>query len=89
MGTIPPNGSIIRFTRGFYTDREYLVVANGRLRSWDGNFDTIFWEFFADGERLGPLGEAGWRTDCEQLHVAWEIIGRIETMGLHSRLDIL
>jgi hypothetical protein len=76
---IPPDGSIIRFTKGFYTDREYLVVSNGQLRSWDEKLEIIFWEFFTDGERLGPLGEAKWDPDCEQLDVVWEIIGRIES----------
>jgi hypothetical protein len=76
---IPPDGSIIRFTKGFYTDREYLVVSNGQLRSWDEKLEIIFWEFFTDGERLGPLGEAKWDPTCEQLRVVWEIIGRIES----------
>ena len=76
---IPPDGSIIRFIKGFYTDRTYLVVYDGQLRSWDEKLEIIFWEFFTDGERLGPLGEAKWNPDCEQLMVAWEIIGRIES----------
>ena len=76
---IPPDGSIIRFVKGFYTDREYLVVSNGQLRSWDEKLEIIFWEFFTDGERLGPLGEAKRNPDCEQLGVTWEIIGRIES----------
>lgn len=27
----PPDGSIIRFTKGFYQDRQYLVVGGGTL----------------------------------------------------------
>lgn len=75
---VPPDGSIIRFTKGFYADRLYLVVNGGHLRSWDKNLETIFWEFFSDGEHLGPLGEARWRDDCEKLDVEWEITGQIE-----------
>jgi hypothetical protein len=75
---LPADGSIIRFTKGFYTDRQYLVVNGGQLRSWDRNLETIFWEFFSDGEHLGPLGEARWRDDCEKLEVEWEITGQIE-----------
>ncbi len=75
---MPSDGSIIRFTNGFYNDRKYLVVNRGQLRSWDENFEIIFWEFFTDGKRLGPLGETRWNPDCEQLHVTWEILGHIE-----------
>jgi hypothetical protein len=74
----PPDGSIIRFTKGFYHDRQYLVVGGGTLKSWDENLETIFWEFFRDGEHLGPLGEAKWNPDCEKLDVTWEVLGHIE-----------
>lgn len=72
---VPPDGSIIRFTKGFYTDRKYLVVNDGQLRSWDKNLEIIFWEFFSDGKHLGPLGEARWMDGCEKLEVSWEIEG--------------
>jgi hypothetical protein len=78
LNMIPPDGSIIRFTSGFYPDRQYLVVDGGRLRSWDARLDTIFWEFFPDGQSIGPLGEARWRTDCEKLAVTFEVLNRIE-----------
>ena len=75
---VPPDGSIIRFTKGFYRDRRYLVVGGGALKSWDEKLETIFWEFFRDGAHLGPLGEAKWNPDCEKLEVEWEILGHIE-----------
>lgn len=75
---VPPDGSIIRFTKGFYRDRRYLVVGGGALKSWDEKLETIFWEFFRDGEHIGPLGEAKWNPDCEKLEVEWEILGHIE-----------
>jgi hypothetical protein len=70
---IPPDGSIIRFTRGFYRDRLYMVVSGGSLMSLEEDFEIIFWEFFSDGKHLGPLGEARWNPDCEKLEVEWEI----------------
>lgn len=68
----PPDGSVISFTKGFYRDRQYLVVNDGQLLCFE-NFEKIFWEFSKDGKYLGPLGEAKWRDDCEKLEVEWRI----------------
>ena len=67
----PADGSVIRFTRGFYTDRKYLVVDNGQLRSWDHKLEVVFWEFSNDGRTLGPLGQIKWDPTCEKLDVEW------------------
>jgi len=75
----PSDGSIIRFTSGFYTDREYLVVDNGQLRTWDEKFEIVFWEFSKDGRTLGPLGQVKWDPSCEKLDVCWVQVGHIET----------
>jgi len=71
---IPPDGTVIRFTKGFYTDCDYMVVENGQLRSWDEKFEIIFWEFSQDGCTLGPLGEAKWYPECEKLEVEYIVI---------------
>lgn len=63
---VPPDGSIITFTKGFYKDRKYLVVNGGELVG-------TFWEFCTDGNHIGPLGEARWNPECEKVAVEWRI----------------
>lgn len=71
MGMIPENNSLIRFIRGFYTNKVYRVN-QGQLFELDGT--GTFWEFGPDGTWIGPLGEARWKTDCEKIYVDWKYL---------------
>lgn len=83
---MPPDGAIIRFVKGFYTDRMYIVVSDGQLICLK-NFEKVFWEFFRDGKHLGPLGEAKWRDDCEKLEVEWVLEGLVPA-PLYDERDV-